>query len=260
MRHVIINADDFGLTDGVCRAILELMDVGAVSSTTLMLAAEGSISRCRHWQVHKRADGVGVHLQLTSGRPLLPASLVSSLVQASGEFREKTDLANVSMDDVEREWREQIDVATDLLGRLPTHLDSHHGVHHIAKLSPLFVRLAIEKGIPVRDRSAMLSLGAPSDLTGSDVVVYDWTARGLNATSLQEQLSLAFEGSKGSEVVEVVTHPGYSDEVLRRTSSLNDLRDKDRDALADFFSSDWLSNHDAQLVSFQGIGRLAGGR
>ncbi|MEP3072499.1 ChbG/HpnK family deacetylase [Maricaulis sp.] len=256
---MIINADDFGLTDGVCRAIVELIDTGAVSSTTLMLAAEGSMARCRDWQIYNRAERVGVHLQLTSGRPLSPTSLVPTLVRSGGEFKNRTELASVSIDEVEREWRAQIDMSADLLGRLPTHLDSHHGVHHLEQFSSLFARLAIEKDVPVRDRTAMLLLGAPDVLTGSDVVLYDWTAKGLNAKKLEEQLGVEFNASRASDVIEVVTHPGYSDERLRAISALNDLRDIDRSALAEFSNSDWLAKHGARLVSFGEVGHRRGG-
>lgn len=250
MRCVIINADDFGLSDGVCRGIVELMDTGAISSTTLMLAAEGAVKRCSDWNIAKFAGRVGVHLQLTGGRPLLPASQVPTLVGPTGSLKGKNELTDVAIEDVEREWRRQIDIATEILGQKPTHLDSHHGVHHSEQFAKLFVQLALDLGMPVRDRTAMVELGASKALTGSDVVLYDWTAAGNDEALLQEQLAAAFRNHSEANVIEVVVHPGYSDDALRRLSTLNDLREVDMRSLSLFAGSGWLGRHDAVLISF----------
>ena len=78
--RLIINADDFGLTEGICSSILELIDKGAVTSTSVMIAAHNSK------EIFKRISNVreeivfGAHLQITNGRPISPREKVLSLI------------------------------------------------------------------------------------------------------------------------------------------------------------------------------------
>lgn len=260
LRRLIINADDYGLTDGVCRAIHELFDADAISSTTLMLAADGAIERCRKWNIAKLVGHVGVHLQLTGGCPLLPREQVPSLLDGNSErFRSKETLPLVDSDDVEREWRAQIEMAYKLLGKAPSHLDSHHGVHHVPALAGVFAKLALEYGVPVRDRSA-IPLKSRSILLGSDVVIYGWTGQGKNIATLKSTITKAMRASTTQEVLELVSHPGHSDPELETVSSLNKLRERDFEVLLELARGHWLNQQHISLVDFSSIGQKTSGR
>ena len=68
---LIINADDFGLTDGVCQAIVELGQAGGISSTTAMLGVPEALTRIhRYW--NNLSIPCGVHLHVTYGAPTHP--------------------------------------------------------------------------------------------------------------------------------------------------------------------------------------------
>ena len=251
MRQLIINADDYGLSDGICRAIHHLIDMGAVSSTTMMLAAEGAIARCQKWNVSKLVGKVGVHLQVTDGRPILPLAQVPSLIdQRTGKFRSKSELAGLDPLDVEREWRAQIKVAREILMAEPSHLDTHHGANHVPSLAHVFIKLACEFNLPIRDTTAMNEYRPDLSLFGSEIVIYDWTARGLSAVDLEKQIHEALSNSHDDDVLEVVTHPGYSDTELRSISGLNDLREIDFTSLLDLMNTHWLEHGQIQLISF----------
>ena len=88
MRRLIVNADDFGLTAGVNRAILELHASGIVTSTTLMAkggAAEAAIEAARNTP----ALGVGCHVVLVDGEPALNPDQIPTLIDAkTGRFRD----------------------------------------------------------------------------------------------------------------------------------------------------------------------------
>ncbi len=79
--------------------------------------------------------GVGVHLVLTAGEPLLKN--VPSLVGADGLFHKQGVVreGNIDPEEVEREWTAQIEKFLSY-GLIPTHLDSHHHVHGL----PIFTR------------------------------------------------------------------------------------------------------------------------
>src|SRR5260370_42326931 len=85
MKGVSVNADDFGWSEGVNRGIVEAYRSGIVTSTTVLAngaAFDGAMRLARQ----ERRLGVGVHLNLSDGAPLLPRWEVPSLVNEQGQF------------------------------------------------------------------------------------------------------------------------------------------------------------------------------
>jgi len=84
MRQLIVNADDFGLTEEVSRGILDANRKGIVTSTTLMAngpAFDTAVALSRVPQL-----GIGVHLNLTEGASVSPAWRIRSLVDRKGRL------------------------------------------------------------------------------------------------------------------------------------------------------------------------------
>jgi chitin disaccharide deacetylase len=132
-KRLIVNADDLGLTTAITEGIFACHEAGILTSTSLMVnqpATEYAVERLEEYP----KLGVGIHLNLCEGRPVLPARDVPSLVNKSGEFLAPTVMAakltkwQVSGDEVEAEFRAQIQVAK-ALGVELTHADSHHHMH-----------------------------------------------------------------------------------------------------------------------------------
>jgi chitin disaccharide deacetylase len=255
MVKLVINADDFGLTDGICRAVIELLDQRAVSSTTLMVAVPGALERCRRWGVNSLRGVAGVHLQLSGGMPTLETREGQMLADpATGMFR--SDIVNCSPELIAKEWRNQIELAAMLLGGAPSHLDSHHGVHEESAVVDVYISLAREYGLPVRGGSPlveeyMLRAGVP----GVNEVLLDWTGTRSPLAELKTLLvqSASRIGHNGS--IEVVTHPGYCDSELMLASSLNRARDDDATALRELAADDWLTANDFVLASYSDLNR-----
>ena len=87
-KALIINADDFGLSSGVNTAIVACYQAGSLSSTTLMVnmpATEDAIALAKEYP----GLGVGLHFNLSSGKPLCPTDKVSSLIASNGEFQQR---------------------------------------------------------------------------------------------------------------------------------------------------------------------------
>src|SRR2546427_11765992 len=85
MKRLIVNADDFGWSEGVNRGIVEAYRNGIVTSTTVLAngeAFDGAAQLARQ----ERRLGVGGHLNLSDGAPLLPRWEVPSLVNEQGQF------------------------------------------------------------------------------------------------------------------------------------------------------------------------------
>jgi predicted glycoside hydrolase/deacetylase ChbG (UPF0249 family) len=132
-RLLIVNADDFGASDGVNRGIVHAHDQGLVTSTSLMVrmpAADGAAELARE----RAGLSVGLHVDLTGEGTPPPA-----------------DTGDVAACEVE--IRAQLQRFEELLGRPPTHLDSHQHVHRFRSLEPVFVRIAAEAGLPLREHS-----------------------------------------------------------------------------------------------------------
>lgn len=84
-RGLIVNADDFGVTAGVSRGILDAVRHGIVRSTTAMVNLPGEADLDAD-AASLRGLGIGLHLNLTWGRPVAPADRVASLVDGDGRF------------------------------------------------------------------------------------------------------------------------------------------------------------------------------
>jgi chitin disaccharide deacetylase len=125
MRYLIVNADDFGACSGVNRGIVEAHRRGIVTSTSLMVDGSGA----------EEAAG------LAAGCPKLGIGLHATLDTATDPFRCQTAI------------EAQIRCFEGLVGRRPTHLDSHHHVHARAELLPVFRRVCRRHGIPLRGYS-----------------------------------------------------------------------------------------------------------
>jgi len=125
-RLLIINADDFGLSPGVSSGIVRAHLDGILTSTSYMVNFPWSEELAPLLQ--QAPDlGVGVHLNLTTGSPVLPPQQVPSLVDEAGRFSKSLPRIQfrIKPDEALREWSAQVDKCSRLLGRLPTHLDTH---------------------------------------------------------------------------------------------------------------------------------------
>ncbi|TAM78587.1 MAG: ChbG/HpnK family deacetylase [Acidobacteria bacterium] len=166
MKKLIVNADDFGLTEGVNRAILDGHKNGIITSTTLMangVAFDSAVTAI----TTAPALGVGVHLNLTQGRPVSPASQVPSIVTSEGDFCPGPGILarqiltrRVRLGEVETELRSQIDKVLSTGTRI-THLDSHKHIHLLPQIFSVVVKLAREYRIgcircPVEPASSAL--------------------------------------------------------------------------------------------------------
>lgn len=231
LRHLVVNADDLGLTAGVNDGIFDAHDLGILTSASLFANAPATGDAIR--RAHARPSlGVGAHLTLVDGAPTLPARSVPTLVTGDGRFRPSWRpfivaclQGRVSLDDVERELTAQIE-RISAAGISLTHLDAHKHVHLYPPVFAIVARLAARFGIPV----VRVPYERGSWLNG---VLWLWAERNyriaaklglrtphflgrlatgvLTRQALHEMLSNARPG-----VTELMVHPGYVDDALRR--------------------------------------------
>jgi chitin disaccharide deacetylase len=140
VRRLIVNADDFGLTDGINRAVVDLYELDALTSTTLMAAAPRFHEAVEISQ-HQKPLGVGCHIVLVDGTPVANPTAVPTLLDASskrgdeprlrsslGEFIRDLYLGRINSVHIEREAIAQI-LRLQQAGIAVTHVDTHKHTH-----------------------------------------------------------------------------------------------------------------------------------
>lgn len=160
-RLLIINADDFGMCHATSAAIFRSLMAGVVTSTTLMVPCAWA-SHAMRLLAENPAISFGVHLTVIGDgldyrwKPLMGRDQVPSLVDDTGYFynsdRIPEFLARASMDELELEFRAQIDAV--LAANLkPTHLDWHSvRIHRLPAMFDVMLKLAREYGLALRVR------------------------------------------------------------------------------------------------------------
>lgn len=156
MRRLIVNADDFGMTRGINRAIAEASSKGVVTSTTLMATAHAYDDALNTISRLNPKVSIGCHVILLDGNPALPAANVPSLLQPKANTREfrvqLNDFAraavsgNLDADEIEAEASAQIQRIQDS-GVKVSHFDCHKHAHMFpAVLKPL-LQAARNRGV-----------------------------------------------------------------------------------------------------------------
>ena len=129
---IIVNADDFGQSSIVNRAILSCFGRDLISSATIMANMPGFEEACDMAISNQLTDRIGVHLNLTDGWPLVPELRSNpALCDASGRFRRfRSRLLSTS---------DQAMIAAEVVAQIQrcrdaglplTHADSHQHVHN----------------------------------------------------------------------------------------------------------------------------------
>ena len=207
-RRLIVNADDFGLTRGVSGGILDAHRHGIVTSTTVLVTAD--VDREQLAMARDSGLGMGIHVNLTLGAPLTKAR---SLVDGDGRFIRdaRRVAAQAAVKEVEAEVAAQIERFETLVGRPPTHLDSHHHVGLYAPVAEIVLNAARRLGVAVRSQDARarvrartIRLATPDHFFGESGPDAYWNL----ATTLRHLRVLP------SGVSEFMTHPGRFDEAL----------------------------------------------
>lgn len=220
MRRLIVNADDFGLSGSVNRGIIAAHERGIVTSASLLVRA-GAAGAAAAYSRRRPQLSIGLHVDL------------GEWVCRGGEWAPRyevvpvTDAAAVAV-----EIDAQLAAFRRLLGRDPTHLDSHQHVHREEPVRGILERLGRDLSVPVRDLSpAIRYCGAFYGQTGEGQPLPD---------ALEVDALLAILRDLPDGVTELACHPGDGDDSdsgygPERSRELRTLCDpRIRAALAEF--------------------------
>jgi hopanoid biosynthesis associated protein HpnK len=146
-KRIIINADDFGLSEAVNSAVAKAHTEGVLTSSTIMTnmpAADEAV------KIAKKLPGlgVGVHLNLSQGAPLSKDGSVACLLNSNGEFAIspfKLSVLSIAGHKIRNAIRTELTAQIQWLldkGLTPTHLDSHYHIHTLPPIYPIVCDLA----------------------------------------------------------------------------------------------------------------------
>ena len=272
-RVLILNADDYGRTPEVSRGIRRSHLQGIVTTTTVMINIPSAISDVHAALIETPSLGLGVHLNLTYGKPNAPSDRVSSLIGEDGFFLSRDHLLKkldaVHTEHIELEWRTQIESFLQE-GALLDHLDSHH---HIAALSEKTWQILLDL---CQEYDCATRPSFPVDISEKEIsLIYpqmsvEFASSEANAmmehhgirsadnffasffgksASLKHALALLSNLPDG--VSELMCHPGFSDDELRSTSGYHETRDLEREILISATLQDCVEKHSIMLRTYQ---------
>jgi len=215
---LIVNADDFGYSERVSAGILRAHRDGIVTATTFMTNAPHTEGAAQLARAAPSLD-IGVHLVVSYGRPIADVERVRSLVDADGRFFRPKEVLARGIDRTEAltEYRAQYGKARELLGRRPTHLDTHHWVHDHPALEWAIGELARETGAAARIHSDEQR----DRLRARGVRTPDHFAREFQhegKIGVEQLLDLFERLAKHTGISELMCHPGEADADLVKKS------------------------------------------
>jgi hopanoid biosynthesis associated protein HpnK len=289
-KQLIVTADDFGLTHRVNEAIGKAHRQGIVTSASLMANGVAFESAVDILKCNPGLD-VGLHLNLTEGRPITPASQIPSLANSTGflydhPFKLAAAMlrGKVRAADLEKEVRAQIERCVSAGARI-THVDGHKHVHVLPPVLKVVCRVAPQYGIKaVRatvERTPRLlsfvfrnSSSWPQILKQyvfGKVVSGNWWLAGpgeegrtMNAprrlygitqTGFLDAATFA-EIVKGLEtgINELMCHPGYvDDDLTRMPTRLREQRERELELLTRPEVRELLRQTDVSLISYRDL-------
>ena len=290
MRRLIVNADDFGFTAGVNRAIVEAHTRGIVTSSTLMANGRAFEDAVRLAKTMPQLS-VGSHVVLIDGAPVLDAKRLPSITSESpsgSRFRDglksfavRALAGRLNPDEIEAEASAQIR-KLQAAGIRVSHVDTHKHTH----LFPAVLRPLLQAARTCGVRAIRNPFGPRTPLKSSELLTRPnlWTryaqvrvlrtlaAKFRNAVkregiltpdgtlgivvtgALDERLFHAIANAIPEGTWEFVCHPGYNDDDLKSAKTrLRESRETELRVLTLPEAKQLLLSHQIELISYRGL-------
>ena len=287
VRRLIVNADDFGLTAGVNRAIVEAHASGIVTSATLMANGPAFSDAINHAQSNPTLVN-GCHVVLLGGEPVLDASRIPTLIdpQKPSQFREKLSRFALlavrgafSGAEIEAEATAQIR-KLQACGIAVSHVDTHKHTHVFRQVLKSLLRAAVACGVRgIRNPFEVIRLSAATKdfrlwkrysqvklignlahgfrraVDAAGMLTPDGTI-GIAATgTLNESVFTSLLENMPQGTWEFVCHPGYNDADLQAVKTrLRESRVQELELLRSAWARELLRQHELELITYRDLG------
>jgi hopanoid biosynthesis associated protein HpnK len=287
MKKLIVNADDFGFTRGVNRAVVRAFKTGIVTSTTIMANGE-AFEDGVELALANQGLGVGCHLAVVGGLPVAPAADVSSLVDSGGVLprtltRLMFKLARglVPIEELMREFRAQLERVAQAGIKL-THLDTHKHSHTHPRVMKALAKVAVEFGIkcvrnpfespfslkrpgPLSDWSYLKQYALSAAISPGAIqfkrLVREYGLKtpdrffGVRVTGMLDRSAIrSIMENLGEGTAELMCHPGeYDAELERAHTRLKREREGELEALSDPNLRGLAEEQGIELINYRGL-------
>ncbi len=286
MKKVIINADDFGLSNSINKGIIESALKGVVTSTSLMVNMQGFEDAINIIKQSPFLD-VGIHINLIRGNSIAPLYKMKSLMRKEFflgsvfSFFIKLYQKKINLNEVELECRAQIEKALRA-GVNITHIDSDKHIHMLQPLLGIFIKIAKEYNITkIRFLNELpyvfhktFNAGYIFNKNFYGILYHHiyasknksvLTTNGIKTTDffygmcetgnmVWTRYEFILRNLKNGST-EIMCHPGYIDEGCKVTSLLNDnikySREKEIEALCGVKLKKLIQQSSIQLINFK---------
>lgn len=287
MRRLIVNADDFGYTAGVNRAVVEAHTRGVVTSSTLMANGHAFAEAAQFAKAHPNLS-IGCHVVLIDGEPVLPHEAIPSMTNGAAKpaFRDglksfvaRAVAGRMRPEEINAEATAQIRKIQEA-GISLSHFDTHKHTHLFPSILRPLLRAAADCGI----RAVRNPFGPRRPLRSSQLLARPglWTRyaevrilrgfAGRFRETVDRQGFATPDGTLGIEVTgtldenlfraiaraipegtwEFVCHPGYNDADLAAANTrLRESREIELRALSLPDARDLLTSQGVELISYR---------
>lgn len=241
MTKLVINADDFGYTEGVNLGIISAYKNGIVSSCTIMANMPGFDQAVELLEANPGL-GCGVHMTLTCHKPIIKSH--KTIVDNNGNFYKRATkeiLQLIDLDEVYEEFCAQIDKVISS-GIKITHLDSHHHVHGLKELKPVIEKIVNKYELPIRGgfeyKTEIKDIVPVIDSFYADKVDYSYFEKNIDEI-------------KKHKICDLMCHPSFVDEFLLNSTSYALQRTKEHSILTYKNIKDFLELNEIEIVTYE---------
>ncbi|MEE0965612.1 MAG: chitin disaccharide deacetylase [Bacilli bacterium] len=242
IKKLIVNADDFGISEGATIGTLLAHKNGILTSTTCMMNMP-YIEKALELAKDYPDLGLGIHFVLTVGKPLVKGA--KSFVDENGYFRRPSSYEDGNPhgdeEEVYEEWKAQMEKFIALTGHKPSHIDSHHHVHMLPWHHHVVIRLAKEYDLPIRQREQII------DTYEYVPVTEEFYNQGVSIETIKKVLDT------DNEYLELMTHTALLDQRLYEMSSYNLHRIKELEIITSQEIKNYIKDNKIDLINYNDI-------
>ncbi len=229
-RKLIVNADDFGQSNGINKGIIQAYEKGILTSTSLMVRYP-SATKAVAYAKNNPALGVGLHVDL------------GEWTYNNGEWTPLYEVISIDNEgEVEKEVKRQLEIFIGMMDRKPTHIDSHQHVHLRNNIRPMFMEIAQKLNITLRRCSEVVKYCG--DFYGQ----YNDGSPYHQAISVEGLRQVLFRLPDG--YTEMACHPALDDDIETMYRVEREMEVK---TLCDGSINETIGTENIELHSFQNI-------
>ncbi|MHC1682152.1 MAG: ChbG/HpnK family deacetylase [Clostridiaceae bacterium] len=249
---LIINGDDFGLTLGVSRGILKALKEGILTDTSAM-ANMPRFEESAKLAISEGINEMGVHLNITCGKPTIPVDRVTTLINKNGTFNKDNlnSLDKVDLHQIEEELRGQIS-RFQVTGLKINHFDGHHHFYLInSKVLEIVTMLAKEYNVPLR------TIGDKDNeyVKNNNIKTPNYFSKSFYNENIKEEIFIEIINKyKDKDItLEIMSHPAVLDSELREITSYYEKREEELKILLSKKVRSYINKNNIELIKFSSL-------